>query len=546
MLGTRALAIGCGLTLLAALAAWFAAAPLVPGYYLGPVVAALGAALLLSLFRYPSALEAARVADRRLGLRERIATAVELARAGSGGPIARRQLATAVEAADWARQHWVAGPRSGRAAALALTLVLLTVGVVLLSSLEDRLAAPIPRPSIWGASPAQDPSSDQSAPAGIADEPDQRASVGRPMDGDSSGQTGAVDRALEDTRRARESGAIGSREAADRLARAESELSRQTQATQARREGLDRLGRALDQVAVGRPAAEQIQRGDYAAAGREIGELGTESDQLSPEGKQQLAQALRSAAADSQAQPELAAKERRAADALTSRDYEAAERALQDLGQDVARRGQDVVPRQDLTRAWEQVNAERRAQGQPESTEQARQPARPQEAGQAQGQRSPQPPGPQAGQSRAAPSSQGGQQGSGVGAEAGGEGGNEVGGQGAAGSGDGGGEATAQTRGAAPSAASVGEFRAGEPARRLDVQGRPVQVDVRPSHQNGRRDGEADADENEEPTDEVGAISTVSGEAPRPITSAAPSESNFVPSDRQEVVRGYFGPRSGR
>ena len=542
-LATRALVVGFGLALLAAVAAWAAAAPLEPTYYGGPIAGALALALGASLFRYPSALEAARVADHRHALRERIGTAVELARGSEAarGPIARRQLATAIEAADWARRHWRGGPRAGRGAGLAAALGLLTAGFILLTALEDRLPAPIPRPSIAALWPEQELGADQAAPAPAADEPAPRAEGNRSAAGDSGGRTETVSRAVDDVRQGRESGAVGAREAADRLARAESELGRQTEASRARREGLDRLGRALDQVAAGRPAAEEIQRGDYARAGQEIANLGTESDQLSAQAKAQLAQALRSAAGESQATPELAAREQRAADALAGRDYEAARRALQELGDEVARRGREVVPQQELARAWDQVNEERRAQGQPSSPAQAQQAARTQQEranqGQAQGQSST-----RQGSAREG-AGQGGGSGSGTGSESGGD---EAGGQGEAGDGAGrGGEATGQARGPAPSNQPVGEFQAGAPARRLDIQGRPVQVDVKPSQRNGRREGEADAQADEQPTDEVGAISQVSGETPRSITSAAPSESNFVPSDRREVVRGYFGPQAG-
>ena len=535
-LAARALVLGFGLAFVAAVAAWAAATPLAPAYYGGPVAGALALVLLASLFRYPSALDAARVADHRLVLRERIGTAVELAHGGAQGPIARRQLATAIDAAGWARRHWRGGRRSWRAAGLAAALGLMTAGVLLLTGLEDRLSAPIPRPSIWSLLPQHEPSAEQVPAPPVADEPAPRADRERMAStGETGGRTGAVGRALDDVRRARETGAIGSREAADRLARAEAELSRQTEASRAQREGLDRLGRALDQVAAGRPAAEEIQRGEYARAGQEIGNLGTESDQLSAQAKAQLAQALRSAAAESQASPELAARERRAADALAGRDYEAARRALQDLGDEVARRGRDVASQQELARAWDRVNEERRAQGQPSTAAQAQQAARAQQDQAGQGQRSSQ-------QGRSQDAAGGQNAGSSAGSDSGGD---EAGGEGPAGDGRGG-EPTAQARGAAPSAQPVGEFRAGEPARRLDVQGRPVQVDVTPGQRNGRREGEADGGANEQPTDEVGAISTVSGEAPRPITAAAPSETNFVPSDRREVVRGYFGPQGER
>jgi hypothetical protein len=526
-LGTRSLVVGFGLALVIAVVAWATLTPLAPTYYGGPVAAALAAAMLISLFRYPSPVEAARVADRRLGLRERVGTAVELARGGLDGPFARRQVATAVDAAGWAEKHWRGAARGRRELGLAVALGLLTLGMLLLTGLEDRLPAPIPRPSIASLLPAPAAPSEP-PPAGAAEEPSPPAQPERAAPAAAGGRTSSVARSLDELRRARESGAIGAREAADRLAQAEAELNRQTQQSRAQREALDRLGQALDQVAAGRPASESIERGDYERAGQEIGALGTESDQLSQQAKAQLAQGLRSAAAESQSSPELAARERRAAEALPGREYEAAQRAMQELGQEVARRGNDVVPQQELAQAWDRVNQERRSQGQPETSANA------------QGQ-----PGQQPAQQRSAQAPREGagspSSGSGAGTEPGGNGGDE----GTAGEGDGsGGQATGQAANAPPDGPGLGELEPSGQAQRLDVQGRPVEVDVTPGQRSGQRPGEATG-ENEQGTDEVGAISAVSGNVPSRITSAAPAESNFVPTDRRQVVRDYFSSGNG-
>ena len=533
-IGARALVFGFGIALLAAAAAWSTLTPLEPTYYGGPVAAALGLALVVSLFRYPSSMEAARAADHRLGLGERIGTAVELVgdRRGLDGPFGRRQLATAIDAAGWARKHWRGGPRIGRDVGVAVAFGILTAGILLLTGLEDRLPVPIPRPSIWSLLPREEP---RPEPA-IAEEPapvatERPTATGQPR----SGRTAAVTRALDDLRRGRESGAIGPQEASNRLSQAEAELGRQTQESRAQREALDRLGRALDQVAAGRPAAENIQRGDYDRAGEEIATLGTESDQLSPQAKAQLAQALRSAAAESQSTPDLAAKERRAADALAGRDYEAARRAMRELGEEVARRGRDVVPQQELARAWDQVNEERRSQGQSDSSASGQRQDRQDAAQRSSPSQSP--------PSASASQTSGSQSGSGAGSQPG-EGG--VGDDGSIGEGAAG-EVGSQATSGPPGGQGIGEFQPSGQAKRLDVQGRPVEVDVKAGERAGRRPGEVDQDDtpNERPSDEVGSVSAVSGEAPRQITSAAPAESNFVPNDRRQVVRDYFSSGNG-
>ena len=96
-----------------------------------------------------------------------------------------------------------------------------------------------------------------------------------------------------------------------------------------------------------------------------------------------------------------------------------------------------------------------------------------------------------------------------------------------------------------PGAQSVGEFQPAGQARRLDVQGRPVEVDVQPGQQPGQRAGDQDP-RNERPSDQLGAISAISGEAPGRVSAAVPAESNFVPNERRQVVRDYFSSGEGR
>lgn len=283
----------------------------------------------------------------------------------------------------------------------------------------------------------------------------------------------------------------------------------------------------MDQVAAGRPASESIERGDYERAGQEIASLGAESDQLSQQAKAQLSQAVRSASAESQAAPDLASRERRAADALDGREYEAARRAMQDLGQEVARRGQEVVPQQELARAWEQVAEERRGQGQADrpATAQTQRGDQAQRAGQA---------------ARKDGSQTPGGAGSGVGDQQG------DGGEGEGAGGDG--NAAGTPAGGPPEAAPVGQFQPAGQARRLEVQGRPVEIDVKPSQQAGRRPGDPSGqDDPQQRWDEVGSVSAVSGAGAGQITSTAPAENNFVPTERRQVVRDYFnGEGAGR
>jgi hypothetical protein len=328
-----------------------------------------------------------------------------------------------------------------------------------------------------------------------------------------SGRTGGVQRAVPEIGRSRQAGTLDAGEAARRLGQAEAELSRQTQQSRTDQQALDRLGQAMDQIAAGHEAAEALQRGDYEQAARAISELGTESDQLSQEAKNQLAQALRQAANDSANSPELSQAERKAADALAGRDYEGARQAMDDLADQVTTRSRNVIPQSELGRAWDQVNQERRAQGQPESNGSAR--------GQEGQQRQPQQGRGQQGQG------QQGQQGQGQGQANQPQNGQGIG--------------TAPSNGGPP-----GEQQADDPAPRLDTQGQPVQVELKPGDKPGSRPGDAEKPD-DKPLDEAGAISAAATGSPGQVTSSAPPEINFVPSGRRDIVREYFrGPGEAR
>lgn len=515
---TRGLTLGFFLTLVVAVAAWFLQVPIQPLYYVAPLLVPLILALFIAAFLYPSATSAARLADKRLDLFEQLGTAVEVAAEDSDVLIIEAHIAAATETATWADKHWRGGPKLGRELALAAMLGFVAAGVLLLTGPEGRaLLGPRQQVPLPAASPqaavvptppaaAKPEAKPQASPV---PKPQQQQQQGQGQ-GQGQGRTAAVQRAVDDIGRSRQSGQLDAGEAARRLGQAEAELSRETQQSNTDKNALDRLGQAFDQIAAGHPAAEAVQRGNYDQAAQEIANLGTESDQLSNEAKTQLAQALRAAANDSANSPELSQRERRAADALAGRDYDAARQALGDLADQVRSRGQNVIPQTEQARAWDQLNQERRAQGQPDSPGSARQqPTPPPQARQGQ-----QPPG----GNRFQPGQQGqqGQQGQSNQPQ------------------PGNGNGSAPSQGGPP-----GETPPDAPAPRLDAQGKPVEVDVKPGQQPGNKNGQA-AKDDDKPQDDVGSISSTASGDPEQVTSAAPPELNSVPSGRRDVVRAYF------
>jgi hypothetical protein len=504
VLVTRGLMLGFLLTLVLAAGGWYMQMPVPPLWYAVPLLVPLALGALISLLFYPSMMAAALILDKRLELAEQLATAAETVTEGSEEPVAWIQVESATEAATWAQDNWRGGPKLGRDLALTAILGFLAAAALLLTGPEGR--ALMPRPQ----APAQQ---EQAGPQPIASpqaatKPEQKPQA-QPSP-QPNGRTAGVQRAVQDIRRSRESGAIDAGEASRRLGQAESELSRLAGQSSTDQQSLDRLAQALDQISAGHQAAEAMRRGDYEQAARAIAELGTESDQFSQEAKNQLAQALRQAANDSSASPELSQAERRAADAMSGRDYDAAARGMSDLGDQVLTRSRNVIPPSEQGRAWDGVNQERRAQGQPDSPGSARpqqqQPQNQQGRGQQQGQ----------GQQGQQGQSQQPQSGQGIG--------------------------TAPSNGGPP-----GEQQSdADPAPRLDTQGKPVEVDLKPNGQPGTRPGDADKPD-DRPLDNAGAMSSSSSASPGQVNSSAPPEMNFVPSGRRDIVREYFqGPGEAR
>jgi hypothetical protein len=506
VLVTRGLMLGFLFTFVVAVAGWALKVPISPLWYAVPLLVPLVLGLLISLFFYPAPIVAARIVDRRLELAEQLATAVEMVEEDADDPVALAQVQAAGEAATWSQENWRGGPRLGRDLALTAAFGFLAAGALLLTGPEGRMLFPRPPIPI-----AQEEPKPEASPQAAAPKPEQPRAVPSPQP-QPNGRTAGVQRAVQEIGRSRESGSMDAGEAARRLGQAEAELSRQTQQSRTDQQALDRLGQAMDQISAGHEAAEALRRGDYEQAAREIAELGTESDQLSQEAKNQLAQALRQAANDSAASPELSQAERKAADALAGRDYEAARQSMSDLADQVTMRSRNVIPQSELGRAWDQVNQERRAQGQPDSPGSAK-PQNAQQQGQ-QGQ------GPQG---RGQPQGQQGQQG---------QSNQPQNGQGIG---------TAPSNGGPP-----GAQQADEPAPRLDTQGQPVEVDLKPGQKPGSRPGDAEKPD-DRPLDEAGSIASSSAASPGQVTSSAPPEINFVPSGRRDIVREYFrGPGENR
>ena len=132
-------------------------------------------------------------------------------------------------------------------------------------------------------------------------------------------------------------------EVAARRAAVAQQLAQMATASRAQQEALAALAQALQNTAAA-DAAAALNRGDYAQAAEVLAALGRESDQLSPAGRRELADSLRQSVNTLRGlSPALADRAQRAAQALSGRDYRRTEQALGELGEAIAQAGRGVV-----------------------------------------------------------------------------------------------------------------------------------------------------------------------------------------------------------
>jgi hypothetical protein len=305
-------AIGSSLLLIALLVGtWLG----LPRMFLPIAVVPLLAAALFGIVRWPTTIETARVFDARAGLQERVATATELMAGREQGRFDLLQVHDAAARAQAAPRVALALRRRTCFEALgALLAALFAVGLALLA------------PRLPSVSPGE------TAPA-----------------------AGAVDVSTVDGLARQDLPQDVLEAATPALVQAKqvspADLANRVQQEQAEDTALGRLAQGLSNLSAGQAAAEDLQQGNYGAAADELRNLADNADQLSEAAKQQLARGLQDAAAAStQADPALAAREQQAAQALTHSTYADQRQALRSLADQIQRSGARSVPSDQLER----------------------------------------------------------------------------------------------------------------------------------------------------------------------------------------------------
>ena len=494
------IAVSLGLAALAGIALPAGVGPtpglgILPAHYAVAAVILAGGLIAAGLVR-PSIGATARAVDRDLQLRERLTTAAELLERDEWRATRGERSASGGLRAD-------PPPTSVAALQLAET-------AKLLSRVSPSLAVPLDR----AVQPIAIGLAGVIALAGLA----LAVSVGGAPGATAQLARAELPTAGESADEGNEAGPPAPLDEAP--SRSVDDVTAQLAESRRQQDALDRLAEALGTTAAARDAADALRAGDTERAATRLAELARENDQLSPQAREQLTQALR-AAADDPASAPLAASERAAAAGLQTKDYRRGEQGLSELARAVRQSGQQQTPHEDLARAF-QESSEGLQPGRPESRPEAQSGQLGPRSGQA----------PQAGQSAQGQSGQGqpgAQPGTGAGQNAD-----------AAGPGDG-------RSGGGPGAGSgSSEYRPEEGNTRLGVAGVPVELDP------GQPDGSGrPADPNAPPPIRIqpGSVSSgnsgAAGSASTDPVEVADTNRHF-PVDTRGAVRDYFTPPAER
>lgn len=340
---------GLGAAVLINLAAWLW--PLLtwwPRLALSAGLPALIALLVfLGVYVYPrSALSIARIADARLGLRARLATALEI-QAGQIvvlPDLAKRQRADAVRAAGAADPAVAFRLRVARRPAL--------IAAILLVCLILGLALPNPQEKVI----AQHQADQQ-----IIQEQVERLEQVRKQIAENPNlafeDKQALLKELDDTIQDLKEGNLSKEQALARLSEAEERLQAQLgEEALAQKAALDQAGQEAMQGSSTQEIGQALKQGDYQGAAQKLEILGQNLDQMSAAEQQVTAERLDAMADAVQAtNPELAQALRDAAEALRQGDLAAAQEALQQAADLTAQAGQEVAAQQAAQQALAQI-----------------------------------------------------------------------------------------------------------------------------------------------------------------------------------------------
>jgi predicted DNA-binding protein len=298
------------------------------------MLAGLAVGLAIAWLRPRRPLHLARTFDRRLGLAERLATAVEIGtgRLQAVPVMARVQLADTLDIARHTDHRALLPLRVSRPALIAL--LVLMAGLVTL---------------LWLPNPQEDVLLQRAAVrAAIEEQIEDLEAIKEEVaqaEGLTEEERKALLKALEEAIAGLEEGGATPEEAVAALSEAEQALAKLQDPGAAKvQAGLERAAEGMEDSALTEEIAEALARGDYQAAAEALAKYGTEEGQnLTDEEALELARELAEAAeALAEADPELAEKLAEAAEAIESGDISEAAEAIQEAAAKMGEAGERV------------------------------------------------------------------------------------------------------------------------------------------------------------------------------------------------------------
>lgn len=292
-------------------------------------------ALLAEIVTRPSLRSTARILDSRLDDRQRLVTALELESKPDLGPLDTAQVLTSARLLARVDPKVVSPIRSMRPS-LALTAGLLCLSLAVFV-LKGTGGVYVPYQA--GALPQT---------------PEELAQLATP-----TAVTGLPEAEQQATQQAGSPNATPAPDGQTGPTQAQQEAAESQEA----KSSLDTLGEALDGQGATQSIADNLRNGNYDEAAEQLEELGRQNDQLSPEAKKEIADALDAASDDPNTTDDMRYRERQAANALRRGKYQDIERALDNLGDSVQDTAGRVMSQEEMAQAFPSPTAATSQQG---------------------------------------------------------------------------------------------------------------------------------------------------------------------------------------
>ncbi len=316
----------------------------------------LAIGLIVALAHHVSLMEAARIADRKLEARARIATALELEQSGASGPFvaAQREQTLArvrrFDPKDVVPLHAPWGDMKVFCISGVLLLGLSLLNVAGLGAVDPQQRQI--EQTIQQQAQKIDELRKQLSTTNPRTPNDPQAQAARQQ------VAATLDRLARDLRELKGSPA----EALSRLTEAERELMERARDLNYSDAALERLAQSLSDMALTQQAAEAMRAGRTDQAAADLNQLANDLDKLSEQSRQDLVGRLRDAAQQMGRQPSgLRDAAQRASDALANRSNGDAAQALKDLAREIQRQGRQAASQEAIGRGLSQIQEAERA-----------------------------------------------------------------------------------------------------------------------------------------------------------------------------------------